>query len=81
MSHALQFHRGRLVARVVFVLLVLALLGGCTRVEPWQRGRLARSDMSLEPDPALAALRAQIHDSKEAAGAGGSGKAGGCGCN
>ncbi|MEQ8659740.1 MAG: DUF4266 domain-containing protein [Gammaproteobacteria bacterium] len=81
MNCGLRCRRGRYILRVGLVLLALALHGGCTRVEPWQRGRLARPDMVLEPDAALAALRAQIHDSKEAAGAGGGGKAGGCGCN
>lgn len=54
---------------------------GCTHVEPWQRGTLARRDMQLAPNPALAALRDHQHVSKEAAQGGHRGQGGGCGCN
>jgi hypothetical protein len=41
--------------------LVLGLgvwLSGCAPVAPWERGRLAKPHMALEPNPALRVLRA-----------------------
>lgn len=65
----------------VALVLVCLVLGACARVEPWQRGTLARPDMRIAPNPALAALRDQQHLSKEAAQGGHQGSGGGCGCN
>jgi hypothetical protein len=53
---------------------------GCAEVEPWERGRLARPHMALEPDPLQRALRSHTYTSREGAAAGDVGKGGGCGC-
>jgi hypothetical protein len=65
-----------------FALLILmgALLGGCTTVEPWERGTLAQPQMSLDPAPAQSALRTHIYNSREAASGGSGAEGGGCGC-
>ena len=55
-------------------------LSGCAPVAPWERGRLAKPHMALEPHPALRALRAHTYMSREAALAGGNAAGGGCGC-
>jgi Domain of unknown function (DUF4266) len=63
-------------------LCVLVAASGCTTVEPWQRGNLAKPIMALDPSPLQSSLRVHINASREAAGAATFGAAGGgCGCN
>lgn len=63
-------------------LLVLLVLGtGCTRVQPYQRGRLAQPDMELAPDPDLSAGPEHALDYREGSAGGLGGGGGGCGCN
>jgi hypothetical protein len=57
-----------------------AALAGCAPVAPWERGRLAKPHMALEPHPAQRELRAHVYTSREAALAGRVGRGGGCGC-
>lgn len=66
--------------RLLFAVLVM-FLHGCVHVAPWERGTLARRDMAIAPDPALAQLREHVAVSKEASQGGHQGVAGGCGCN
>jgi hypothetical protein len=65
-------------------LLLLAALAlasaACASVEPWERGRLAKPEMALEPHPLQRALRSHTYTSREGAAAGDVGKGGGCGC-
>ena len=61
------------------VLLVLAT--GCTHVAPYQRGYLARADMSFEPSLGVAKAMEKTFSAKEAASGGASVGGGGCGCN
>ena len=60
---------------------LLAMLGGCVAVKPWERDTLARSDMQLAPDKVQASFDSHIYFSKEGASGGGGFAAGGCGCN
>jgi hypothetical protein len=62
------------------LLCLAAWLGGCTAVAPWERGRLAKPHMALEPDPALRSIREHTYRSREAATGAGIGTGGGCGC-
>ena len=63
-------------------LLVLALmLGGCETVAPWERGTLAKPEMQWQTDTVEARLKGQLYNSKEAASGGGGAAGGGCGCN
>ncbi|MEY3117618.1 MAG: hypothetical protein RL629_1437, partial [Pseudomonadota bacterium] len=49
--------------------------------EPWQKGNLAKPEMTFDDDPLERGYREHIYTSKEAS-AGGSGLGGGgCGCN
>ena len=63
--------------------LVALLLSGCAvqPVEVWERGRLARWDMQLDPDPLDAAMREHTFFSKEAVAGKLAPAGGGCGCN
>ena len=64
----------------------LGLLGlsGCSlvqAVQPWEKGRLARPEMSFQGDRMDAKYTEHIYASKEAAAGGASVGGGGCGCN
>ena len=68
----------------VLTMMVLLGLRGCAvvqTVEPWQKGNLAKPEMTFDDDPQERGYREHIYTSKEAS-AGGSGLGGGgCGCN
>jgi hypothetical protein len=61
-------------------LCLVAWLGGCAPVAPWDRGRLAKPQMALETDPPQRKLREHTYRSREAATGQSIGKGGGCGC-
>ncbi len=65
---------------VALLLTALVMLSACAQVAPWERGRLARPEMALDPDPAQRALREHVYMSREAAVGGASSAGGGCGC-
>ena len=66
----------------VFGLVVFCvLLSSCTTVSPWQRGTLAKPEMSWSPDALESTLDGHIYFAKEASSGGGSASGGGCGCN
>ena len=70
--------------REAFVVVLVALaLSGCAvqPVEVWERGKLARWDMQLDPDPLDAAMREHTFFSKEAVAGKLAPAGGGCGCN
>lgn len=60
--------------------LITMMLSGCAAVAPWERGVLAKPQMSLDPQPAQSALRAHVQTSREAAGRNNPAEGGGCGC-
>jgi hypothetical protein len=66
--------------RALLLVLIGVGLSACASVAPWERGRLAKPHMALEPHPAQRALRAHTYMSREAATARSAGKGGGCGC-
>lgn len=61
--------------------LVATVAAGCATVEPWQRGYLARPDMSLAAGPGTGRVLDKTYAAKEAAVGGDSVGGGGCGCN
>lgn len=68
----------------VFIIGIVAggiLLGGCTRVQPWDRQYLANPYMAIDPQPLKSKLRQHIYSSREAASGGYGVGGGGCGCN
>ncbi|MBK7263221.1 MAG: DUF4266 domain-containing protein [Rubrivivax sp.] len=73
----------RIQLRLGVVLLAL-WLGGCAvgvKVQPWEKGALARPEMGFEPDRLESAFSEHIYASKEAASGGAAAGASGCGCN
>lgn len=64
------------------LLLVSAVVcGGCAEVKPWQKGNLAKAQMSFDTDPLESHFRQHVYDSKEGSFGGYGVSAGGCGCN
>lgn len=65
------------------VMAALLLCQGCTmpQVKAWERGNLARTEMSLVADPMEAKVQSHIYHSKEASSVVTAGSGGGCGCN
>ncbi len=61
--------------------LISTLLGGCSTVQPWQKGILSRPEMTFESDPLETRYAEHTYFSKEAASGGGGAGGGGCGCN
>jgi hypothetical protein len=62
------------------LLLCGAGLAGCTGVQPWERGILAKPHMALERYPLPEKFTGHNHGSREAAAGTGSAGGGGCGC-
>lgn len=54
---------------------------GCHRVKAYQRETLARPDMELGADDGMSGGEEHARAYREGAIGGGTGKAGGCGCN
>jgi len=67
--------------KALMALSLLAFLGACAQVAPYQRAYLARDDMALDPNPGLAKAIEKTYSAKEAALGGASVGGGGCGCN
>ena len=70
--------------RIVMAMALLALISGCASIEPvqpWDKGILARPEMTFETDRLDTAFTEHIYFSKEAASGGAGVGGGGCGCN
>lgn len=65
--------------KVAMAFVAAALLGGCARVAPYQRGKLAHPTMLL--GDAAGAAEAHVYAVQEGAIGGGAAAEGGCGCN
>ncbi len=58
------------------------LLGACSsNVKPWERGNLAREEMTFGSEGLISTINDHVYFSKEATSGGSSFAAGGCGCN
>ncbi|MBA3252796.1 MAG: DUF4266 domain-containing protein [Burkholderiaceae bacterium] len=71
--------RKMIAAAGVFVLSVGLM--GCSTVQPWQKGNLAKPEMAFDPDPLQTRFAEHTYFSKEGASGGMSVGGGGCGCN
>jgi hypothetical protein len=70
--------------RLIAVASALALsvgLIGCSTVQPWQKGNLAKPEMAFDSDPLEARFVPAVYAAKEAATGSTSVGGGGCGCN
>ena len=75
-------HRGFLLP--LAALLAGALVSGCALVQPvnpWEKGVLAKTDMTFEVDRLDTEYVEHTYSSKEAASGGAGVGGGGCGCN
>ena len=54
---------------------------GCSTVQPWERGILARPEMAWEHDSLRGQLAEHVYFSKEGSSGGYGAGGGGCGCN
>lgn len=59
----------------------LSACGLAQSVQPWEKGILARPEMTFEGDPLDAKFVEHTYSSKEAAAGGAGVGGGGCGCN
>jgi hypothetical protein len=78
MTHSTQF---RLAAATLAV--ATSALAGCAwqPPQPWEKGALARPEMTLAGDPLADRFDQHIYNSKENASGGYGVGGGGCGCN
>ncbi|HTN50246.1 MAG TPA: DUF4266 domain-containing protein [Burkholderiaceae bacterium] len=70
--------------RVVLLVVAIVLVAGCEsmgKVQPWQKGNLAKPEMAFDPDALEARFADHTYFSKEAASGGAGVGGGGCGCN
>lgn len=67
--------------KVFTVILMVLFSSACTTVQPWERGNLAKSEMSLDSDPMQSGFSNHVYTSKESSSGSSSGAGGGCGCN
>lgn len=75
--------RATRVGAAVLSLATGALAGGCalTPPQPWEKGNLARPEMTMAADPLDQRFVQHIYASKENASGGYGVGGGGCGCN
>ena len=59
----------------------MLVLGGCTTVQAWEKGNLAKPAMTFRGDPLEDRFTQHIYNSKENASGGYGVGGGGCGCN
>ena len=71
----------KIVLHHLLLVYVLLVLSGCTSVQPWERGNLAKPHMALDPYPLQSGLSQHNYGSREAASAATNSQGGGCGCN
>ena len=70
--------------RVILAVGLLTAVSGCSAikpVKPWEKGILARPEMTFSTDSQDAAYTEHMYFSKEAASGGAGVGGGGCGCN
>jgi hypothetical protein len=65
----------------IFLLLAVTSIAGCADIKPWEKGTLARPEMTFEGDALDAKFTEHIYSSKEGASGGAGVGGGGCGCN
>jgi hypothetical protein len=71
-------------ARIAMAALALCSVSACSviqPVQPWEKGSLARTEMTIEGDRLENKFSEHIYTSREAASGGASVGGGGCGCN
>ena len=77
----ISLHRLRRAGALAAAVAALVAASGCTTVQAWQKGNLAKKEMSFDPDPLESRYQLHIYFSKENATGGYGAGGGGCGCN
>jgi hypothetical protein len=67
--------------RLLIVTLLAFATSGCASVKPWERGRMAKPVMQLDPEPESTLLEQHVYQYREGSVGGYGGLGGGCGCN
>ena len=78
------FDRHRHALSVCAVTALALPLTGCITIEPvqpWEKGTLAKPEMTFDNDPLDKGFKEHIYSSKESASGGSGVGGGGCGCN
>ncbi|MCU1282532.1 MAG: hypothetical protein JWM53_6078 [bacterium] len=70
-----------ILAKLTVVIFLLAAVGGCVRVKPYERELLAKPTMTFQPDPHEDVLDNHMLEAREGAAGGYGSAGGGCGCN
>ncbi|NTV99356.1 MAG: DUF4266 domain-containing protein [Chlorobiaceae bacterium] len=65
----------------VLMLMIMFALSACSTVQPWEKGTLARPEMTFGGDALDTKYTEHIYGSKEGASGGAGVGGGGCGCN
>jgi hypothetical protein len=76
--------KGRVALKAVALAAISLALSGCSALsgpQPWQKGQLAKPEMSMGGDALELRYQSHIYTSKEAATGGYGVGGGGCGCN
>lgn len=63
------------------MIVLLLTLTACAEVKPWEKGNLAKPEMTFEGDPLDVKYVEHTYSSKEASSGGNGVGGGGCGCN
>lgn len=66
---------------LVTILAISGTTTGCTTTRAYQRSKLAKPKMQLEPDPDAAIFEQHVYEYREGSAGGYGGGGGGCGCN
>lgn len=66
---------------LVLVVPALLALAGCATVQPWEKGKLAKPEMTFGGNRLEVRYADHIYTSREAASGGAGVGGGGCGCN
>ncbi|MEN9373991.1 MAG: hypothetical protein RIR79_1543 [Pseudomonadota bacterium] len=68
---------------IVLAITALSWLSGCSSVQvnPWEKGNLAKPQMTFEGDPLDQRFTQHVYGSKESSSGGYGVGGGGCGCN
>jgi hypothetical protein len=67
--------------RLAIVFAAAALLSACATVQPWERGTLAKPEMSADDPPHEKTQKLRTYSAKEGGAAATGVGGGGCGCN
>lgn len=83
MKISITHHRAGPFARLALLAGALAAISGCAIQPPqaWEKGNLARKEMTMDSDALDQAFTQHIYFSKESASGGYGVGGGGCGCN